>query len=155
MKKFVVLLLVLAACGQKQALYLQDMAPLMVYQTKKDYSQYVPVQYSEKAGIVSFPGPMDLQGAKGLHFPVKLKEGYWLDNIGIGPNVAYLDIKIEDYIQLTEAPGLDFLTQHIQDKAPLISMYHLGNVGSVPNPVETINTWIKEGKLAEHGQKVY
>src|ERR1044071_4992028 len=68
--------------------------PAIVYKTKADYSNYVPVILSEdKSKIVSYPDPKDVQSAA----PVKLKNGYLLDNRGINKNVAFLRWTYEEY----------------------------------------------------------
>ena len=65
--------------------------PVLVYKTKANYNNLVPVILSDgKTEIVSYPHPKDL--IKGSRFPLPfiLNDGYLLDNRGIGKNVAFL-----------------------------------------------------------------
>ena len=71
-------------------------APALLYKTKGDYADLVPVTLSEdRLSIVAYPAPSDLAGH--LPRPTALAQGYWLDNRGIGPNTAFLKLTYADY----------------------------------------------------------
>lgn len=121
--------------------------PTVVYKTKKNYDDLVPVGLSnDKKQIVSYPDPRDL---KNLPKPTKLADGYLLDNRGIGRNVAFLKITYEEYAQLSEVPPIDSLKKWIIDKNPLEELYDCGQRFHFKNPIKEINTLIKTGKLKE------
>ncbi len=63
---------------------------VIIYQTKNDYSKFVPVILSEdKKSIESYPDIKDIYLNGNLAYPTQLHHGYWLDNRGISKNVAY------------------------------------------------------------------
>ncbi|RYE23479.1 MAG: hypothetical protein EOP51_10340 [Sphingobacteriales bacterium] len=99
---------------------------LVVYKTKGDYSNMVPVGLSEdKSRIVSYPAPTDIKVAGGYLKPSKLAKGYLLDNQGIGKNVAFLNISYEAYAKMDQL-SRDELYTKIADKDPLVELYDCG-----------------------------
>ncbi|MDR1792182.1 MAG: hypothetical protein LBR36_01865 [Bacteroidales bacterium] len=95
--------------------------PVIIYKTKKDYSHNVAIGLSEdKKSIVSYPHPRDVSEAS---VPTKLKKKYWLDNRGIGTNVAFLSITYEQYAQLSSPLSLEEMMKMIIDSDPLLEMY--------------------------------
>ena len=102
--------------------------PTVIYKTKKDYSQMVPVTLSEdKTKIVSYPGPQDIYFRNKLATPTRLDKGYLLDNRGLNKNSGFLDIRYEDYSKLDKVPGLVELYNHLIDKDPFTEFYNCGN----------------------------
>lgn len=98
--------------------------PAILYKTKKDYSKNVPIAMNgAKNVIVSYPAPIDLKRGDELAYPTALIQGYYLDNLGIGPNVVYTSYTYEEYSKLGEVPTIDDLMNHIIDKYPLVEMY--------------------------------
>ena len=63
--------------------------PTYIYKTRNDYSQNVFVGYANNR-ITFFPAPTDLYTNGKLATPTRLRNGYWLDNRGISPNIAFL-----------------------------------------------------------------
>jgi hypothetical protein len=102
--------------------------PTIVYKMKKDYSQNVPVILStDKQTIVSYPSVEDVI-LNGKHpVPTLLKNGYYLDNRGIGPDVAFTKFTYEEYSRFRGTPTVEDLMESIIDKDPLIEMYDCGN----------------------------
>lgn len=95
--------------------------PVVIYKTKADYSNLVPIQLNDdKTKVVSFPDPRDVYDSKR---PTQLNDGFLLDNFGIGKNVAYLDYTYEEYAALNSVPGMETLMQHICDRDPLTAYY--------------------------------
>ena len=122
--------------------------PTIIYKTKKDYNQFVPVILSEdKSKIVSYPHPKDVFYKGELAYPTKLKSGYLLDNRGINSNVAFLNITYEDYSKLEKAPLPDELFLMISDKDPLIEIYNCGNRYTFKNEISDLNKLIENNGL--------
>jgi hypothetical protein len=122
--------------------------PTVVYKTKADYSQYVPVTLSaDKSQIVAYPAITDIYYKGKLAIPVQLNKGYWLDNRGIGPNSAFLELTYEEYKNLKEVPRLDDLYKRIKDNDPFTEIYNLGDRNRFKNEVEEINQIISKGGL--------
>ena len=122
------------------------MPRVVIYKTKADYSNLVPVAMDDsKTQIVSFPDPVDVKPHKR---PTQLQDGYLLDNFGIGKNVAYMDYTYEEYAALEKVPELETLLQHIVERNPLTEYY--GSNADYPrgsegrNP-ETLNQAIANG----------
>ncbi|MBN2664782.1 MAG: hypothetical protein JXR68_14120 [Bacteroidales bacterium] len=124
--------------------------PAIVYKTKKDYSQNVPVLLSEdKSKVVGYFGPKDLIRSGELATPSTLEKGYLLDNIGINQNVAYTSLNLENYTKSMQVFTADKLFELIIDNDPLINMYNCGNRGKMINPEEQINEIILNNKLKD------
>jgi len=120
----------------------------IVYKTKKDYSNNVPVILSEdKSHIVTYPHPSDLKSEYGYMTPTKLRKGYWLDNRGINKNVAFLDISYKDYAALPDLPTETQLWAMIKDKDPIVSMCECGFRSEFKNPKKDLNKLISKKKL--------
>lgn len=108
----------------------QQMAELpsaLVYKTKKDYSKNVPIlMRADRSGILSYPHPKDLFFRGKLACPTPLHKEYWLDNRGIGPNIAFTDYTYEEYAGLEQAPDTATLRKHILDCDPFIELWDCG-----------------------------
>jgi len=123
---------------------------LLVYKTRKDYRNLVPVQLSaDKKSIISYPAPEDIRAMGNAILPTKLKKGYLMDNRGIGADVAFLDITYKQYAQLKAAPTTDKLYALIKDKAPLAMLCDCGLKSTYSNPAKEINALIAANKLEE------
>ena len=121
-------------------------APALVYKTRKDYSKYVPVlMNAEKTKIVSYPHPSDIFFRGKLAYPTSLKEGYFLDNRGIGKNVAFLDFTYESYSQLKKAPTMEELMSNILDKEPLLNLWDCGARDRFSDETIELNDLIEKG----------
>jgi hypothetical protein len=124
--------------------------PVILYKTKKDYSNHVPVILSsDKMKVISYPDIKDIYTNGKIATPTLLENGYLLDNRGIGPDVAFLRITYDQYSKLpaTPQPG-DFLKM-IQDFDPLTEMYNCGTRYQYQDLVEELNKAIRDGKLGE------
>ena len=93
--------------------------PTYIYKTRNDYSQNVFVGYANNR-ITFFPAPTDLYTNGKLATPTPLRDGYWLDNRGISPNIAFLSYTYEEYAKMQNVPN--DLYQRILDKDPLLEM---------------------------------
>jgi hypothetical protein len=154
MKKILIIILVLTACkGQNKSTFKPDYRnisapPTLVYKTKSNYNNLVPVLLSEdKTEIISYPHPKDLKVGDTFALPTTLKDGYLLDNRGIGPNVAFLKITYEEYSKLDSAPSLKELYDLIIDKDPLSELCNCGNRNAFNDKISELNKIIKAEKL--------
>jgi hypothetical protein len=121
--------------------------PVLVYKTKGDYRNYVPVLLSEdKSKIVTYPDPKDIRS--GNRAPSILANGYLLDNRGIGKRVAFLRVTYAVYGQLPEAPTMVELEDMILDKNPLIELYDCGSRNQYKNLEADLNAIIQNGALS-------
>ncbi len=121
---------------------------LLVYKTKKDYRQLVPVMLSDdKKSIVSYPDPQDIRVVGSAITPTSLKDGYLMDNRGIGENVAFLNITYKQYAKLKTAPEIEKLYSLIKDKDPLVMLCDCGLKQSFKDPKADVNKLIAGKRL--------
>lgn len=122
------------------------MPRVVIYKTKADYSNLVPVTMNDdKTKIVSYPDPIDVKTGKR---PTALNDGYLLDNFGISKNTVYTDYTYEEYAALEKVPEMDTLLQHIIERNPLTA-YYVSNDnyprGDESRNIETLNRAIADG----------
>lgn len=121
---------------------------VIVYKTKADYNNLVPVILSDdKSRIVSFPHPDDVKTNDGFQKPTELLDNYLLDNRGINGNVAFLSYTYEEYSQLKNVPELSELFNKIIDNNPLFEMCNCGAKTAFEDVEMQINTLIKNNEL--------
>lgn len=124
---------------------------VIVYKTKEDYYDKVPVTLSEdKTMIISFPDKKDLLYKGELALPTRLHDGYLLDNRGINKNVAFLNITYESYQKLDLLPPVELIYQMILDKDPIEEMYNCGIRGEYHDIVTELNEIIDKNKLKKY-----
>jgi len=122
----------------------------IIYQTKGDYSQLVPVILNEnKTEIVSFPAPQDLKYKGKLAVPTVLENGFLLDNRGINEHVAFINITYDEYISLEKTPSVDELMGLIVDYDPLLALYSCGKRALFNNEVKELNAYILENDFSK------
>lgn len=125
-------------------------APLIIYKTRSNYSNYVPISLStDKSKIISYPGPADVKYNGRLAYPTALEKGYYLDNIGISSKVAYLKYTLEEYSKLDSAPTLKEMLDNILDDDPLLEYYDCGSRQTVEKDLGDI-TLIETNRLLEN-----
>lgn len=151
------LLLVISACCSRKNPTVQVDKPkwsialpsIVIYKTKANYSMLVPIGLSaDKKEIVSYPDPTDVKNDSGFYYPTALNDGYWLDNIGVGPNTAYMGISLKEYSQLSEPIALAEMLNILVDPDPFTEIWNCGSRGSVS--VDELNNWITTKKLVAH-----
>jgi hypothetical protein len=126
---------------------------IIIYKTKANYSMLVPVGLSaDKKEIVSYPDPKDVKDDSGFYYPTALKNGYWMDNIGVGINTGYLGMSLKEYSQLKEPLSLAEMMAMLVDLNPFTEMWNCGNRESVS--VDELNIWIKNNELSENCKKI-
>ena len=122
--------------------------PVLVYKTKADYNNLVPVILSDdKSEIVSYPHPSDIFVDGKLTLPLVLNNGYLLDQRGIGKNVAFLKLSYEEYSKLDSLPPLKELYNLIIDKDPLSELCNCGIKTAFTDEVTQLNELIDQNKL--------
>lgn len=126
-------------------------APVLVYKTTNNYFNNVPIMLSaDKSKIVSYPHPTDVKKGNKYATPTKLKNGYLLDNKGIGLNVAFLKLTYEEYAKLDETLSIAELKLLIIDDNPLIELYNCGLKSDFDNLEKQLNETIKKGNLDKY-----
>lgn len=102
--------------------------PVIVYKTKENYNELVPVILSaDKKEVISYPAPGDLYYQGDLAYPLELGDGYLLDRRGINEYVAFIEMTYTEYAELDKAPTPEELFKIILDDDPLLEMYHCGS----------------------------
>ncbi len=131
-------------------------APTIVYKMTGNYWQNVPITLSDdKTQIVSYPHPKDLFLTGKLATPSPLPDGYWLDNRGISPNVAFTSWTYETYSQLETPPSVSELFKAIIDKNPIAEMCDCGSRSAFSLPVETpLKALIRQQELNKKCRKI-
>jgi hypothetical protein len=126
------------------------LAPCIIYKTKADYSKNVPVTVSDdKSKILSYPDRRDVFYQDHLAYPTELDKGFYLDNRGIGPNVAFLGYTYAEYAALDQTPSAGDLFARIIDKDPLIEMYQCGKRADYHDIVPELNRKIRKGDFGD------
>ena len=116
---------------------------LIIYKTKADYSDKVPVILSkDKKTLVSYPHPSDLKINGKLATPTQLDLGYWLDNRGINAQVAFTSYTYEHYADLPKSPNPSELLKSVIDADPITEMYNCGPRSDFKT-VDDINLFIR------------
>ena len=129
--------------------------PTIVYKTKNDYSKNVAVTLShDKQSIVNYPGVDDI--VLNDKFPIVsiLKNGYYLDNRGIGPDVAFTKYSYEEYSKLEFTPTVENLFKLVIDNDPITEMYNCGNRLDYTNIEAELNQMIENGELVKRCKKL-
>jgi hypothetical protein len=131
---------------QKQAVVASP--PCIIYRTKENFNKNIPVGLSEdKSAIISYPDIKDIYYKGELAYPTELKDGFYLDNRGIGPNVAFTEFTYESYARLDKTPSSDELFGRIISNDPLTDMYQCGTRSQYADPAKELNDIITSGKL--------
>jgi hypothetical protein len=125
--------------------------PVIVYKTKSDYLNNVPVILSDdKSKIMSYPGIHDVKTNEGVYqVPLKLENGYLLDQRGINEHVAFTKYTYEVYANLDNTPTAEELFEAIIDADPLTELYFCGSLFEFENPKDEINEIIQRGDMSQ------
>jgi hypothetical protein len=126
----------------------QPSPPVIIYKTKEDYSDKVPVTLSDdKSKIISYPDARDLIRNGKLTLPVELHDGFLLDKRGIDQNVAFLAISYGTFTRAMRVYTVDQLFEMILDNDPLTEMYDCGGKNDFKDLVNELNSKIDNGEL--------
>ena len=123
-----------------------ELPPTIVYKTKSNYNNLVPISLSkDKSRVSSYPSPWDIYYKGELAYPTELNQGYLLDNRGVGPDSVFLDITYEEYSKLNDTPSVEELLNLIKDYHPFLEMYACDP--KYRGEIEELNAIIDQGKL--------
>ncbi|MCK5824123.1 MAG: hypothetical protein KAG96_01820 [Ichthyobacteriaceae bacterium] len=148
-KLLIALLIVFTSCNLNKQLstMANNQAPLVIYKTKADYSNNVPVVMdSSKTKIISYPSMRDVLYNGKVVSPISLKENYLLDNLGVNTNSVYTSYTLKEYSELSVVPTLDVLMKSIIDDDPFLEMFSCGKRNNFTN-VKDVNVLIDDLKL--------
>jgi len=130
--------------------------PAIVYKTREDYFDKVPVTLSEdRQQIISFPAQSDLLVDGKFSYPTLLLDGYLLDNRGINQKTAFLRFSYEDYYNMDNIPNAQRLINYIIDDQPFIEFYEVGRKSDFQDLESQINQMISNKKLQTFKNLVY
>lgn len=122
--------------------------PVLVYKTKANYDNLVPVLLSEdRTEVISYPDPADIKIGDKFPSPTLLNKGYLLDNRGISSNVAFLSLTYEEYTNFDKTLSLKELYSLIKDKNPIIELCDCGNRKAFKDIVPQLNNLIDNNRL--------
>jgi hypothetical protein len=124
--------------------------PVIIYKTRKDYSDKVPIGLSDdKMSVISYPDKIDIYHGGKFATPTLLVNGYLLDNRGIGINSAFTTYSYSEYSQLPATPTAETLFSQIIDNDPFIEIYFC----KCSRDTVGLNRMIREG-LTENCKKI-
>lgn len=113
-----------------------------IYRTNGDYDSLVPVTLdASRTKLISFPAPSDLKSG----LPVKLDEGFLLDNRGIGENTAFTRWTYAEYSAMESAPSPQEIMKNIIPDARVTEIYEMPFTVGTPDAAERSNKLIEEG----------
>ena len=122
--------------------------PCLIYKTREDYSQNIPVILSEdKSAILSYPDVKDIYYKGILAYPTLLYDGFLLDNRGISLNVAFLSLTYKEFSEMTKTPSSSELMKLIIDKDPLKELYQCGKRSQYSDLEKELNDLIVSRKI--------
>ncbi len=88
----------------------------------------MPISLNESQDkVIAYPAPGDLYLNGQPALPVKLRDGYWLDNRGIGVNTVFTEYTYNAYSKLNRAPLQEDLIKSVIDFDPFLEIYNCGN----------------------------
>ena len=150
MKKLLLIILsplLLFSCRAVKTVILPsgDQVPVIVYQTRADYSHNVPITLDETGKqVLAYPAPSDLLYGGELRIPTNLKKGYLLDQKGVQPNTAFTSYNYEEYSKLSTAPPPEELLNRVIDREPFTEMYNCGKHGEFTDLIKELNQLITD-----------
>lgn len=125
---------------------MEMLRPIIIYRTKADYSQLVPITLSEDGQqVVSYPAPTDLMRGQDYTLPTPLADGWLLDNRGITPHSVFIRLSYAEYGALERSPSTEELLQLVVDPNPFVSIV-LCDRQQIDDPTpKKLNRYITEG----------
>ena len=117
----------------------------IIYQTRNDYSQLVPINLTaDKKSVESYPDVKDVYFGGKLALPTQLHDGWLLDNRGISPNSAFISLTYEQYSKLEKTPAAEELLRMVIDKDPVTKIFDCGLRTDYKDVVNELNRHIDE-----------
>lgn len=113
-----------------------------IYRTNGDYADRVPITLNaSRTELLSYPAPGDLKGAE----PVRLDDGFLLDNRGIGANTAFTSWTYAEYMAMPSAPSAAEIMKHILPDARVTEIYEMPFTVGTPDAARRCNELISAG----------
>jgi len=101
---------------------LRDAHKWVVYKTKKDYSNLVPIQLAQdKQTIISYPAKEDLVRI-GNENVLLLEGGFLLDLVGVTQNTVFTHFTLEQYQRIL-TPSIEEFKKSVIELEPFTEMY--------------------------------
>lgn len=153
---FIAILISAVSCKPKQTVAIKGKpafanAPVIVYKTKQDYSQHVPVIMSpDKQTIVSYPAPSDVYFNGDLAYPVALENGFLLDRRGINENAAFTKWTYYEYSRLAKTPTIADINKMMLETDPFTEIYQCGIRNDYKDLETELNKIIVKSKLDKY-----
>ncbi len=150
---FIALIISVVSCKPKQTVAVKGKpvlanSPVIVYKTKLDYSQHVPVIMSpDKQEVISYPAPIDVYFNGDLAYPVALENGYLLDKRGINENAAFTKWTYYEYSRLSKTPSIQDINRMMLETDPFIEIYYCGTRNDFKDLEADLNEIIRKGQL--------
>ena len=95
----------------------------VVYRVSGECADLVPVAVSaDGTSLLSYPAPTDLSDSQK---PVQLKDGWWLDRRGIGPQTRFTTYTYAQYMAMKQAPSPAEILAHLDSQARITRMVEL------------------------------
>lgn len=131
--------------SSKPIVGVQKTAPQIIYKTKQDFSQNVPISMNkERTKITGFPAPSDIIINGVLQTPIQLEDGYFYDRRGISNNTVFIKLTYQAYSKLAKNPSIPQLMDLIIEKHPITEVYSCPNLPQASN-LNTLNELVKSG----------
>ena len=135
-----VLMLFFASTADAQVNATHARAHLLVYKTRADYNDKVPVALSDNGKkIASYPDPVDIRAIGDGALPVVLHKGYLLSRYGVGKHIAFLKLTLAQYAALKAAPTPEDIYKLILTRSPLTELYDCGIANDPDSVIKDLN----------------
>lgn len=122
--------------------------PVMIYKTKKDYFDKVPVTLSENLDeVIAYPSQKDIIAGESFTYPAHLTNGFLLDNRGIGKHSAFLSLSYEEYADMQADITAESLYLRVIDPDPFLELYHCGSRFGYRDLIKELNEIIEQNKF--------
>lgn len=122
------------------------LAPIVIYQTRGDYRELVPIRLSrDKQQVLSYPSRVDLGSPGHFATPILLADGYLLDKRGVGPESAFLRLTYSEYYALGRDPSPEELLDYILDDEPFLFLAVVDRKQLRDDSPQSLEQYIKSG----------
>lgn len=124
---------------------------IIVYKTRKDFSDRVPVVISSDGNkLTSYPDPVDIRAVGLVAKPVRLNKGFLLSTYGIGLRTRFLKLTFEKFGKLERTPGSQELLEQTDRNYPFLEICDCGTTNrNKDSLIVKINEWIDHDLLKE------
>ena len=159
MSRFLFLLTIIlfyGAAANAQADAMRARAHTIVYKTKADYNNKVPVVIAPGGKtIASYPDPVDIRARADGFLPLRLHKGYLLSRYGVGKNTAFLKLTLKQYAALKTTPSPADVYNMILARNPLTELYDCGVTVSPDSVQKNLNKIIDRRLLRKQCKQLY